>query len=395
MNSISSRVIIILESILPPIRNTVYFKSFTGLYNDNPKQISVALHKQYPEVRQVWLQENNSRERIPSYAKVVRPNSLESIKYSFRAEVLVDNYSGVRVEKYPSDSFFRRILAKIKLRKRKGQLGISTWHGTPLKHIAYDDPNSKKKESFYTSTDYFIAGCELTENSLYSAFRKSIPVKKYGTPRNDALFLNNVDIDSIKKKLGIPNGFKVFLYAPTFRNDSNLSGLRQIKEIDFHKLFKVLNQKFGENWVFVYRVHNLVLSRLNEIEIPNEFKDRVINGNKADDMLDYILCSDVLLTDYSSSFFDFFITKKPCFLYTPDLEFYANEERGFYINIDQLPIQCACTIDELYNQIIQFEHNSYLENVDQFLQRIGNYEDGNASRRIVNDIVDFINRSKK
>lgn len=395
MNSIKRKLLILFESLLPTIKNTVLFISFTGLYNDNPKQISIHLHKKYPDVRQIWLQEDNSKEQIPDYAFVVRPGSFDYIKYVFRAQVVIDNYNGCRTAKvFGAPSFINNIKGNIKIRKRKNQLNISTWHGTTLKHIAYDDPNANQNEVFFTTSNYILSGCELTEKALISSMRNQIPVMRYGTPRNDLLVSGESDSKLLKTKLGIPSKCKVVLFAPTFRNELQLSGIEQMRSIDFQTLFNVLHEKFGGEWVFVFRVHNLVVSHIDDTIIPFEFKNRIINGNKCDDMLDYMICSDILLTDYSSSMFDYSLTGKPCFLFTPDLSHYANEERGFYLQIDQLPYPVAETFEQLLHNIEQFDEEQYLNNNADFLEYIKNYEDGMASDRVVEDIISFIKNSQ-
>ena len=104
-------------------------------------------------------------------------------------------------------------------------------------------------------------------------------------------------------------------------------------------------------------------------------------------MTEYLLCADVLITDFSSSFFDFALTKKPCFLFATDLKNYSENERGLYFSYLDLPFPTSQTPKELYYQIINFDENIYESNVCSFLKLLGNYEDGYASTKIVNDIM--------
>lgn len=392
MNAINRRISVLFNSIAPIISNTVFFSSFNGLYNDNPKQVSLKLHEMNPDIQQIWVQSDSSKEKLPKYIKIVKPDSSEYFKYANRAEVVIENYSGIRCTEFRPVNRFSKV-DKWLYRKRKGQLNISTWHGTPLKHIAGDEPSVAEDSIILTSSNYLVAGCELTENALKTSLREIIPVKCYGTPRNDKLVTGVSDVKSIKKRLGIPVESKVFLFAPTFRKDLQLSGIKQMQEMDFKRLFETLNQRFGGDWVFVFRVHNLVLPHLDEKVIPSNYKSKIINGNKCDDMLDYLLCADILLTDYSSSMFDYSLTGKPCFLYVPDLEHYANEERGFYLSIDSLPYPIALSNEQLINNICRFDFGKYQEANATFLKKIKNYEDGNSSMRIVDDIREFMNNN--
>ncbi len=78
-----------------------------------------------------------------------------------------------------------------------------------------------------------------------------------------------------------------------------------------------------------------------------KYSGKVINGNLHDDMAEYLAVADALITDYSGSVFDFALTGKPGFLYTPDKDHYINDERGVYLELEQLPYDSAID-DEKY-----------------------------------------------
>ena len=122
---------------------------------------------------------------------------------------------------------------------------------------------------------------------------------------------------------------------------------------------------------------------------------QLINGNIGDDMAEYLACTDILITDYSSSMFDFALTGKPCFLFAPDREHYEKKERGFYLDYDSLPFPISYTNEELIKNIQKFDDAAYRERVLRFLEEIGNVEDGKASERIAQCIVHFIETGEK
>jgi CDP-glycerol glycerophosphotransferase len=194
-----------------------------------------------------------------------------------------------------------------------------------------------------------ISGCDLTSEAYKSAFGWRREILSVGTPRNDILFLGNAS--KVKEKLGLPKAKKVLLFAPTFRNDVFMSGAYQLCELDISRLLFELGERFGGEWCFVFRSHNLVMK---EIEARGVFdKNDIINGNEHDDMAEYLLVSDALLADYSSSMFDFMLTGKPVFLYTPDLENYKNSERGFYFDIEETPFSIGRTSDGVLENIME------------------------------------------
>ena len=373
-----------------PTTRAVLFNSFGGQYNDNPKYISEMLHKHAPQVTIYWTKSNKGRDTFPDYAKIVEMGSGEYQKLVNTAAVVVDNHTGLRSNICKKNKLATCFLLWLTNKKKRGQLNISTWHGTPLKKIGMDEPGNRNSCFYFCSTDYMLSGCSYTSIALRSAFGKDLKIKEYGTPRNDLLFKDNVSKDELKRKLGIPLNKKVLIYAPTFRNNPDISGFRQMESIDYLLLLRELEHKFGGEWCFVFRVHNLVLDKLNNTQLI-KYGDSIINGNLHDDMAEYLFCSDLLLTDYSGSLFDFSLTKRICILYTPDLEEYANNERGFYMPISKLPFPIAKNFDEVIDAIRSFDEKKYKLEIDDFLKLLENKEDGHASERVVSDILSFLN----
>lgn len=370
----------ILQLLLPIKKGIVFFRSFNGQYNDNPKYISEAVHKKYPYLKIVWAIKDDEETKFPCYVKTVKLMTKDYAKYIARAEFVIDNYSGCRsnfLENY--NNIIKKIAFRIMSKKKKGQMNISTWHGTPLKHIGLDEPKYKKKTKAYLNTDMMIAGCNLTANAYRTAFNWQGDVFMYGTPRNDILFKDSSS--EIKERLGLPKEKKVILFAPTFRNNIEMSGIYQLKHINVDKLLSGLNNKFGGDWCFVFRSHNLVMKVIEKNGIAKKYK--IINGNEYSDMAEYLSCADILLTDYSSSMFDYALCKRPCFLYTPDLNEYSNTERGFYIDFYKMPFSYAKSFDELLKNIEEYNEEVYIRNVTGFLSDIGNIEDGKATERIL------------
>lgn len=382
--------------LLPIRKNRALFLSFEGQYSDNPKYVSLRLHERMPEMQIIWVISDQSSEILPDYIKTVRFHSLKHIYYTYCAQIVVDNSFGIRSFRL-RDTPLRKFLLKLRCTNRSKQLNVSTWHGTPLKRIGFDWSDSTGM-IYGTNTDYIVSGCRHTEKCLKSAYADDLTIKMHGTPRNDILF-ENVDINMYKEKLKLPKGKNVILFAPTFRHDGyihdyTLSGPAQMNSLDFNALFAALEQKFGGEWCFVFRVHISLQREIDTASLTEKFGGLIIDGNIGDDMMEYLVCSDILLTDYSSSMFDIALTKKPCFLFAPDREHYENE-RGFYIELDSLPFPTANSGDELIEQIKQFDEKDYVKKVEALLKDIGNVEDGHATDRIVDDIIYFTKTGEK
>ena len=100
--------------------------------------------------------------------------------------------------------------------------------------------------------------------------------------------------------------------------------------------------------------------------------------------------TDILITDYSSCIFDAIYAGKKTFMYAPDLDNYI-KLRGLSIDLNNLPFSISYNIDELYNNIKEFDNGNYKKNVDVFLNNIKSFETGNASRVITDRIIEVIN----
>ena len=367
------------------VENCVLFDSFWGQYNDNPKYISEKLHQLAPDIKIVWaVSEKKSRETIPEYAVPVKYGSTEYYKYRYSAEVLVDNYTGIMGKMGNLDVS--------KFLRSKKHLRISTWHGTPLKRIDRDI-QSRKTAGIARVSDYLIAGCRYTAKILNNAFCDNYPVMLTGTPRNDILFRDDIDSDFIRTKLKIPPDKRIVLYAPTFRDNIEAYRKMQMDSSGIKLLLAGLSEKFGGEWVFVSRAHQAIFLEVGEGKQGDS--GVILDGNVGDDMAEYLSVSDVLITDYSGSLFDFALTGKPCFLYAPDREHYENKERGFYMDYDSLPFPISYTVDKLLKDVNCFDNKQYGKDVGLFLKSIGNVEDGRASERIALDIIRFINTGEK
>jgi CDP-glycerol glycerophosphotransferase len=192
---------------------------------------------------------------------------------------------------------------------------------------------------------------------------------RIGTPRNDLFFTNT---DSQKRKVlsyfNIQGTVKLVLYAPTYRGDFH-SPDKFNTDLNIKELLNSLKIKFKNDFLFLYRSHHQKHS-----ELSNE---QVIQASGYPDMQELLCAVDILITDYSSSMWDFSFTCRPCFIYAPDLKQYKAEQ-GFYMPIEDLPFPVAETNEQLVNNIIAFNAERYEQAVKQYHADLGSYETGNA-----------------
>ena len=123
----------------------------------------------------------------------------------------------------------------------------------------------------------------------------------------------------------------MILYAPTWRENQHVpgEGYRYQLQVDFHE-WKI---RLGEEYVVLFRAHYFISNQFDF----DEYDGFIRNVSALDDVNDLYLVSDVLITDYSSVFFDYAILERPMLFYMYDYDAYKNEMRDFYLDIHTLP----------------------------------------------------------
>lgn len=387
MGKLRTIIGILIYKYAPIKKNRFVFTSFSGHYSDNTKPISIKLHEMEANAEIIWLVNKEYISLVPEYAKAVDIESFCAYWYRGTASMLIDNVYGYRAIFKYSDGFLANMKFKVNcfFHSKKRQPIIATMHGTAIKKIGRDQIGNIVLDMFCPNTELLI-GDEHTAEILKRVTFEKIPIKVTGAPRNDVLFQKKNS-----KKIGLMDDKKILLFAPTFRNDGNdvegknvyRSGLAQLDEMDFELLFKTLSEKFGGDWVMICRFHYHVEKMVDWAELESKYPGKFVNGNLYDDMADYLSCADILVSDSSSCMCDFALTKKPCFIYFPDMDNYGSKERGFYINLYDTPFAVSKDFVSFIDNIKCFNQKNYDEEVDLFLKKIGSRDDGNAACRVV------------
>ena len=239
----------LLFHFVRPDPNKILFSSFHGQYNDNPKYISEEIHKRHPEMELYWvISEKSKNNDVPEYVRVLHYNTIRYCWIKNRCKVLVENGAGY----YLFDNSGSMFSLKKKLKNKK-QFDLSTWHGNPIKCIGAQIPGNEywNEETVFTTSDMLVSGSKMIKGFFERAFLNKMPVELLGTPRTDILFRQDEALKkTIKTKLGLPLDKKVVLYAPTYRDDPTASGIEQMQQMDFDRLFEALQGRFGGDWVF-------------------------------------------------------------------------------------------------------------------------------------------------
>ena len=283
---------------------------------------------------------------------------------------------------------------------KKNQIFVQCWHGTPLKRLGCDlehfdnvlntiDGIKKRYKIEASKFTYFISPSKFASEKFISAWNlkeigKENIIVEEGYPRNDFLFnYNEKDVQKIRKKLGIENDSrKIILYAPTYRSNQHQTGLGYVykEEIDFKKM----ENKFGKDYLILFRPHYFIANAFDF----DKYKGFVYNVADIDDINELYIISDILITDYSSVFFDYANLKRPMIFFMYDLEHYKNESNGFYIDLNELPGPIVETQEDLEKLIEDVDFNiGSSKKYKEFNEKYNYLDDGNASKRVIEKVI--------
>jgi CDP-glycerol glycerophosphotransferase (TagB/SpsB family) len=226
--------------------------------------------------------------------------------------------------------------------KRDEQVYLNTWHGAPLKTMGYDSPEGpfgvRNTVRNFLSADYLLSPNSYTTRTLYEQgyrlrgiYRGTIIEEGY--PRIDAQFLHEPERQQLRTELRTAGveiaGETLVLYAPTWRGRSFFHPL-----VDADALradVDSLAERLGPEYTVLLKVHQQIFEHIAKDEglatrlVPNSMPTNRLLG-----------CVDVLVTDYSSIFFDFLTTGRPVLFYIPDARGYERD-RGVLLGVEELP----------------------------------------------------------
>lgn len=357
--------------------NWVFCESFFGKnYSDSPKYVYEYIQKNHPgKYRFIWVIDKK-KTKVPYKHTKVKRFSIRYCYYLARCKYYIFN------GRQP-----------VWIKKRKGNVFLQTWHGTPLKKLVFDleDINSAtpryKKETYTQSRawDYLIAANQYSSDIFRRCFMYDKKMLETGYPRNDIMHWDNKEeiAAQLKEKLGIPSHKKTILYAPTWRDDEYYTkGQYKFSlKLDLH----YMREKLGKNYVILLRTHYFIADSIDVTGL----EDFAYNFSKYDDISELYLISDYLITDYSSVFFDYANLKRPMLFFTYDLEKYRDVLRGFYIDIEEeLPGPLLFTTQDIvdaFRNISRIEEQ-YREKYELFYDKYCAWEDGQASRKVANAV---------
>lgn len=354
----------------------ILFASFGGRnFNDSPKAIydEICKRDEFKDWDLIWAFVNPDSISIPR-GKKIKIDSIAFFKALLQSRVWVSN-SGMD----------RAIHLNI-----KNVLKVETWHGTPLKKICGDEHQNTLggKRAVTGALDDRTIRCAQSEfdrnlfQRLFHATRESILL--CDLPRNDELFNYSAkQISEIRSSLKIDRDKKIILYAPTYREYLRDNKGENLIAPPIN--LKKWKEMFGSEYVLLFRAHYAVGTALNLKS--DEF---VVDVSSYPNLNDLYVISDMMISDYSSAFFDYSILDRPMFCFAYDLDEYQ-EKRGLYLDLKEtLPCKVHLQENSLLEDIGNVNVDESVRKTHDFHIKYAPYA-GRASKVVVDEIIKRLN----
>lgn len=349
--------------VFPINEKRIVFSSYRGYqYACNPRYISEYLLREHPdEYEIIWAFQKpyNYKFLKDQGIKLVRYNSLKRFYYEATAKFSVNNIG--------SFSYLPR---------RRGQDHINTWHsGFDITGCALTEPRNDKimcKTLLMSSAETTLF---LASNKWFSDFALQVQfgyhgeVLTYGLPRSDDLVNEKkIQLDKrMRKYLAVSENTIIFMYGPTWR----YGGIKNNPHMDLLQVSRILEKKYGENYLIIKRSHHLA-------------KEKVPENEHIKDMTDYPNVEEIMpavnifVSDYSSLIWDASLVHAYIILFAPDIKQYTIE-RTMYKPIEEWGYPVAFTQEELNERLMEADLQKGIVNANNFLEMYGSYETGKAA----------------
>ncbi|MFV0634390.1 CDP-glycerol glycerophosphotransferase family protein [Demequina sp.] len=281
--------------------------------------------------------------------------------------------------------------------KREGQVSVNTWHGTPLKRMGFDQPEGVRGASntlrAFLQADYLIAPNRFTADTMFrGAYRLDGiyggAILETGYPRADIQTRLAHDPAAARQWLSergvtAPAGARTVLIAPTWKGETFQ---RPVDDADdWATLVAQLQERLGDGYFVMVKLHQAVAGPARHIP---SLRGRLVGTEVSTNGV--LAATDLLVTDFSSLFFDYLSLRRPIVFHMPDQADYT-ASRGTYLDPEDLPGPRTTTLDELAAALVAAATADpvaleWSQRVDQAADLYAAHDDGAASARVA-DVV--------
>ena len=318
----------------------------------------------------------NIKQRLNYYninVKIIKSYTLKYYKYLYKSKYL-----------FTDSTFFRNYL------KKDDQIIINTWHGTALKKMGKDNIESAFEidnvQKNFLISDYLVYPNKFMENQFLDAYMVRDLYKgtilNVGYPRNSIFFDRKREKD-LRELLHL-NDKKIYIYMPTWRGVmTNKENEKQIKIID--QYLQYIDNNLKDNQIFYVKLHLFVNSQIDFTKFT-----KIKPFPKDLETYDFLNLADVLITDYSSVFFDFANTGKKIVLFAYDEDEYLSS-RGLYLKFEELPFPIVKKVEDLIEELNNENYKKYSD----FQKKYCEFDSYDATKKLCKIVFNKQNNRKK
>jgi len=342
--SVATRTIYLISGFIPRRKNILIFGSLDGKkFADNPKYLFLYVYQKQPEINGIWLTRNKTilaDLRARGYDAYYM-HSLRGILYSMRASCII----------------FSVGVSDVNLYTTKGTKSVQLWHGTPLKKLELAQghqtltPGSSYAQRLIDeglrpnkNYDVVIATSDESKQTMKTVFSDAREIAVTGYPRNDVLlgapWLGTLNVEYVRRiKRELDFQF-LFLYLPTYRQEAS-------RELDLFAHYgfdaNAVNQTLRElNAILIIKTHLYFKAYPFDGQADSDSEgarfERIFTLSDEDlpDIYPLLRETAVLITDYSSVFFDYLLLDRPIVFAPFDIQQYIKADRELFYDYDQV-----------------------------------------------------------
>jgi len=388
----------LISLLIPRSLNIWVFGAWFGnQFNDNTAYLFKYVLCNQSNVKAVWLTKNSQiikdlrKKGYPIYHK----NSIKGFWYGSRAGATFINCGYDDVNKYCI----------------KQSLIVQFWHGIPLKKIKYDDMINEniQRPSIITLIrnsvlrllpflneryDLIISSGPKVTDRFESAFKiNRSNIVETGYPRMDIISseksaysktqLHSYHDDTIEK---------IILYAPTHRGEGTMED-DMLSYLDFDKFNEFLQ---NHKTIMLIKMHYYESTNINFHSISEYSHIHLLDSHEINDINRVLNHIDVLITDYSSVFYDFLVLDRPILFAPFDLEEYQKIDRELYEDYTNATPGPICqNWNEIQSQLEKYFSggDTYQTERKEIFKQYFNYCDDRNSERIVDTVINHLTPS--
>jgi CDP-glycerol glycerophosphotransferase (TagB/SpsB family) len=377
-----------IQRLIPRNKRIWIFGAWNGeRYSDNSRHFFQYVTKNHPEIKAIWLT------RVKTNCEKVRNDG--------GAVYMVHSLKGIFYSLLAKNVFLSSGKLDVNPLFINGATLFQLFHGSPLKKIGLDDKFSPANSFFHKkivpvifpfvneyNCDYVLSNSVFFSEKMGSAFNiPMVNVLETGFPRSDVFF--SEEEDNFNSELRIKYACcKLLYYLPTFRSFHKTQSLFCLNDYDREIIERFLEE---ENMVLITKGHYVD----NNLDAGRSFREsRIIHlsDDKVSDINFMIKDADLLITDYSSVYFDFLLTEKPVIFAAFDLEEYLSSSREMYFRFEDV---IAGPVVKNWSELMKCLKNIWTDENYSRLRKEKNYifnkyHDSKNSERLYDEIITHI-----